>query len=144
MNQRLVSGMRAALFDSDLVATRLALALAELAWAVMLLWPGDTFSRPTYTLMAAIAPELCWAGVFMITSAVQYLIVTFGLYQTRFARAFSCWNAALWVTTIGSMLLSVYPPPAAIGGEFALMVFAVWIWARPLVVKRGERRYAVE
>ena len=38
MNKRFVSGMSAALFESDLVATRLALAFAEMCWAIMLLW----------------------------------------------------------------------------------------------------------
>ena len=58
MNQRTLSGMTRALFDSDLVATRLTLALAELLWALMLFWPGDTFTRPTYTEMGQVAPEL--------------------------------------------------------------------------------------
>lgn len=142
MNQRLVSGMRAALFDSDLIASRLALAFAELCWAIMLFWPGDSFVRPTYTEMARVAPEWCWAWCFLFTSLVQFSIVAFDLCRTRGAWLFAGWNTALWLTSVCLMIYSVQPPPAAIGGEIALAVSALWIWARPLVIKRGEVRCA--
>ena len=138
MNKRFVSGMSAALFESDLVATRLALAFAEMCWAIMLLWPGDTFGRPTYTVMAQIAPELCWAVAFFATSILQFTIVALDLCKTRAAWVFSGWNTALWLTSIVAMIVSVQPPPAAIGGEMALALSALWIFARPLLVKRGE------
>ena len=138
-----VNGVSDALFKSDFVATRLILAMAELIWALMLFWPGNTFSRPTYTVMGEIAPELCWAVLFLFTAGIQYYIVASRATQTKAARYFSCWNALLWVTAVGSMLVSVYPPPAAIGGEFALMFAAVWIWACPLIVKHGETKYGV-
>lgn len=35
MNKRFVGGMRAALFDSPLVTSRLSLALAEMLWAII-------------------------------------------------------------------------------------------------------------
>ena len=141
MNLRTLSGMTRALFDSDLVATRLTLALAELLWALMLFWPGDTFTRPTYTAMGHAAPELCWAAVFLVSAAVQYRIVACELCGTRFASWFSAFNALLWVATVGLMVYSVYPPPAAIGGEIALTCSAVWIWVRPIIMKHGERKY---
>lgn len=138
-----VNGVSDALFKSDFVATRLILAMAELIWALMLFWPGNTFSRPTYTVMGEIAPELCWAVLFLFTAGIQYYIVATKATQTKAAWYFSCWNALLWVTAVGSMLISVYPPPAAIGGEIALMFAAVWIWACPLIVKHGETKYGV-
>lgn len=144
MNRRVVNGMCVALFDSDLVATRLMLAIAEMCWAVMLLWPGNTFERPTYTAMGHLAPEVVWALVFMATSVVQYRIVVMGWARTRGAWFFSCWNSLLWGTAIACMMYSVQPPPAAIGGEVALMMGAIWIWVRPLVMKRWERRYAAK
>ena len=141
MNQRTLSGMTRALFDSDLVATRLTLALAELLWALMLLWPGDTFTRPTYTAMGHVAPELCWAVVFLVSAAVQYRIVAHQLCGTRLSHWFAAFNALLWVATVGLMVYSVYPPPAAIGGEIALTCSAVWILVRPLIMQHGERKY---
>jgi hypothetical protein len=136
---KIVPSMTNALFDSDLVATRLALALAEFLWFVMLMWPGNTMSRPTYSIMGQALPEACWAGIFAVTSALQFSIVLYEQYNAHWARLFACWNAALWVFCVGSMLLSVYPPPAAIGGEISLAVAAVWIWVRPLLIMRGER-----
>jgi hypothetical protein len=33
------------------------------------------------------------------------------------------------------MLMSVTPPPAAIGGEVALAFAAFWVWVRPYILK---------
>jgi hypothetical protein len=52
-------------------------------------------------------------------------------FHSRFARYFAGWNALLWCYTVVGMMISVYPPPAAIGGEIALSVLALWIFARP-------------
>lgn len=134
---RIVDPLSKALFDSDLISTRLTLALAEMCWAFMLLWPGDTFDRPTYFLMSKLMPELAWALIFVVTSIVQFTIVLRYAFHKPWARVFATWNAGLWVATVGSMLLSVYPPPAAIGGEIALVVAALWIWARPLILEKG-------
>jgi hypothetical protein len=37
------------------------------------------------------------------------------------------------------MLASVYPPPAAIGGEIALALSAFWIWLRPILQCEVDR-----
>lgn len=141
MNKKFVGGMSSALFDSDLVATRITLAIAELMWALMLLWPGDTFSRPTYAIMGHIAPEPCWAVAFLVTATIQFWVVASEQYNTHAAWLFSCWNTSLWAVTVICMIAAVYPPPAAIGGEVALAVSAMWIWMRPVINKLGERKY---
>lgn len=133
-------GMSRAAFDSDFIATRITLALAELAWAIMLFWPGDTFERPTYQFMSELAPELAWALVFLLSSAAQISIALSGSCNTVFARAFGVWNAALWIITVGTMLWAVYPPPAAIGGEFALMLAAIWIGIRPAILAHLHKK----
>ena len=138
---RVVDPLTRAIFDSDLISTRLTLALAEAMWCFMLLWRGDTFERPTYTIMGQAAPEMAWTLIFGITAAIQFVIVLRGDFQAAWARVFATWNAGLWCFTVGSMLLSVYPPPAAVGGEIALTVAALWIWARPLLLERGVRKY---
>lgn len=140
MSLRIYAALSRAIFDSDLIASRLALALAEMCWAVMLLWPGDTFTRPTYALMHYVAPERAWAIAFFCTSILQFAIVIQGHYHSKFARCFAGWNASLWVFSVASMMLSVYPPPAAIGGEIALTVTATWIWLRPFVIAEGLQR----
>lgn len=140
MSQRVYVALSKALFDSDLVASRLALALAEMCWAAMLLWPGDTFDRPTYSMMGHVENEHTWAFAFFVTSVMQFSIVVQADYHGKFARYFAGWNAALWIFTVTSMLLSVHPPPAAIGGEIALMVTATWVWLRPFVLAEGLHR----
>lgn len=129
-----------AMFDDKMVNTRIVLALSEFLWAVLLLWPGDTFTRPTYAHMALVISEEAWGVVFAMSAAMQLTIVLQGDFHSRFARYFAAWNAVLWVYVVASMLLSVYPPPAAISGEIVLAGFAFWIWLRPYVIVGWLRR----
>lgn len=140
MNKKLLNSLSRALWDSDLITTRITLGLGELFWAVMLFWAGDTFSRPTYAHMAYIMNEELWGFVFLASSIVQIGIVLSEQFHTPFARVFAGWNALLWFFIVTSMLLSVYPPPAAIGGEIALAIVSVWIWLRPYILLRGYER----
>ena len=142
MSPKFLGGMSRALFDSDLIASRLALFLAEALWAAMLFWPGDTFNRPTYSEMAKVAPELVWAAAFGISAGLQICIVIYQQCDKSWARAFACWNAALWGASVVLMLVGVYPPPAAIGGEVALAISALWIAIRPAILQKGERHAA--
>lgn len=124
-----------ALFDTDLISTRITLAFAEVLWALMLFWPGDTFVRPTYSIISGVMSETAWAFTFMITGMLQLSIVLFNQYGRPWAQVFANWNAVMWVFVVGAALMSVYPPPAAIGGEIALAGAAVWLWARPLIIR---------
>lgn len=130
MNRRICT----AVFDSDLIATRLILAIAETIWALLLWWPGDTFGRPTYTIMACVMPEDAWGALFAVTACMQVLIVAGGKFLSREARAFAAWNTMLWFFVVTSMVMSVQPPPAAISGEIALALAAGWIWVRPMIL----------
>lgn len=141
MNIRaMLHGISRALWDSDLIASRVSLSIAEFMWAVMLLWPGDTFGRPTYTAMAYVMHEGAWGLILLLSAATQITIVMMETYHNYFSRLFAAWNACLWVFLVVSMMLSVSPPPAAIGGEVALALAAVWIWVRPLFLVEGYRR----
>ena len=141
---RAIAGMSRALFDSDLIATRLALFIAEALWAVMLFWPGDTFERPTYSAMGQYAPEVVWACAFGISAVLQISIVVYQQCSRPWAHLFAAWNASLWLSVVVLMVVSVYPPPAAIGGEIALTVSALWIAVRPLYFLRWERIHAAQ
>lgn len=140
MTDDMTKRLSAAFFDTDLIATRFILAMAEFLWAAMLWWPGDTFGRPTYTIMARVMPEDAWGLVFALSSVTQVSIVAQGHFCKTYARIFAGWNAALWTYVVVSMLLSVYPPPAAISGEIALMVAATWVWIRPAVLYYWYRK----
>jgi len=133
MTDEVISAFKRSFFDTQMVSTRLVLALSEFTWAVLLLWPGDTFGRPTYTGMAAIMTESHWGAVFLATAVMQLAIITRGNFHSREARYFAAFNAALWLFVVGSMLASVYPPPAAISAEIVLSIAAFWIWFRPFL-----------
>ena len=137
--KKAIDGMSRALFDSDLIATRLALFMAEALWAIMLFWPGSTFDRPTYSEMAKLAPELVWALAFGVSAVLQISIVIYQQCSRTWAQVFAWWNATLWCASVVLMLKGVYPPPAAIGGEVALAVSALWMAIRPAILQKGER-----
>lgn len=126
-------------FYSDLHATRFTLGLAELLWAITLLWPGDTFGRPTYTVMAKVMPEEAWGFVFLLSGVTQFSVLFSGDFHSRFPILFAGWNGALWLFVTVSMYLSVFPPPAAISGELALSIAAIWVYIRSGYVVTGRR-----
>jgi hypothetical protein len=126
-------------FYSDLHGTRFLLALAELVWAVTLFMPGNTFDRPTYTVMSHTMPENMWAFIFMMTASFQLSILLRGDYHSRFSTYFAAWNTALWWYVVVSMYMSVSPPPAAISGELALAFGAGWVWIRSGLKLHGIR-----
>ena len=137
MNDRAISALRKALFDDQFIFTRIVLSLSELTWAFLLMWPGRSFDRPTYSAMAHIMSEEAWAFVFLVTGIIQITIVLREDYYCPVARYFAAWNAALWSTVVVGMLLSVSPPPAAISGEIVLAMASFWIWLRPFLIIRG-------
>lgn len=127
------------LFYSDLHGVRVILGISELLWAATLLWPGDTFGRPTYAGMSQVMSEHAWGLVFLLSGFTQLGIVGKGDYHSRFATYFAGWNLALWLYVVMSMYMSVFPPPAAISGEAALTIAAGWIWVRSGLVVTGRR-----
>lgn len=139
MKNRFASRLFQIAFYSDLHASRFALALAEFIWAVTLLWPGDTFGRPTYHIMSQVMTEEAWGALFLLTSVLQFSILMEGRYHSRFAIVFACYNAVMWWFVCVSMYMSVFPPPAAISGELALAFAASWIWIRSGYVIVGRR-----
>lgn len=141
---KIVSNLSKALFDSDFIATRLILAAAEFLWAMMLFWPGDTFGRPTYTVLANVASEKVWGFIFLTSSLLQLSIVLYNQYGKPWAQVFANWNAVLWVFVVGASIASVHPPPAAMGGEIALAMAAVWVWLRPLIIREVYVRAAID
>ena len=134
MSDRIVPALSRSLFDTQMVTSRILLAMAECIWGVLLLWPGETFGRPTYSMMADVMPEDCWGLLFLATSLMQMRIVASEQFYCREARYFAFYNMLLWAFVVYSMLKSVYPPPAAISGEIALAMAAWWIWFRPFLL----------
>lgn len=127
------------MWETDLIGSRITLALAELLWSIMLFWPGDTFDRPTYTMMASVFREEYWAVIFLVSAIIQISIVLSNKMHTTASWFFAGWNFTLWGYTVWSMISSVYPPPAAIGGEIALAISSGWIWLRPIITSEFDR-----
>lgn len=128
-------------FYSELHATRVLLSIAELLWAFTLFMPGDTFSRPTYAIMAHTLPsEELWGLIWLFSGVTQMYIVFSGHYHERPAVMFAGFNSILWWFVTISMYLSVSPLPAAISGEAALSLGAAWVWARSGWIPCGARR----
>ena len=134
---KIIDSLTHTLWDTQMVMTRLLLGVAEFWWGLLLIWPGMTFGRPTYHHMASVMCEESWALVFLASSATQITIVLRRDFHCALARYFACWNMVLWVYVVVSMLLSVYPPPAAISAEITLAMAAVWIWLRPYLLAKG-------
>lgn len=137
MLKTMITKLSHILFESDLVMTRIILGFSELLWFILLIWQGDTFNRPTYHNMSLLFPENVWAFIFLVSAFCQFKIVLTKEFHTPFAHIFAAWNASLWIYVVGSMLLSVYPPPAAIAGEIALSFSSLLIWMRPYLITQG-------
>lgn len=137
MQQKLYGSIGKVLFDSDLIASRLMLACAELIWAAMLLWPGDTFSRKAYEIMREVAPETAWGLAFLAFGLVQLYVLLTARYNTAFARAFAGLNSAIWCFVTFTMMFSIKPPAAALSGDIVLAMVSLWIFVRPYVLVVG-------
>lgn len=136
---KFVNSLSRSLWETDLISSRIILAMGEFFWAIMLMWDGNTFNRPAYAHMATVMSENMWATVFFLSAITQIVIVVSGNLHGVCARWFAFWNMILWMYTVVAMLLAVYPPPAA-GGEIALTISAIWIWIRPYILLEGYRR----
>lgn len=139
MSDRVISALSRAFFDTQMVTARLILALSEFLWATLLLWPGETFGRPTYHYMAVVMPETQWGIIFFTTAILQMSIIVGEDFHRPFARYFAGYNTVLWVFVVGSMMCSVYPPPAAVSAEIVMAGASFWIWFRPILLCKWIR-----
>ena len=118
------------LWGSDLVATRFFLSVASLMWSFLLFWPGDTFARPTYTLMAKFGSETAWAILFGIQGAAGLYSIIHRSRNRALLVSDAILGCILWTGSCVAMLLSVYPPPAAISAEIVAAIMSWWVLVR--------------
>lgn len=137
MNSDIYKRTSIALFDTDLLGTRITLGLAEIIWGITLMWPGNLFADPIYNIMALVGDKYLWALLFLVSGAAQIHIAVMLDPKHWASNLFSAWTCGLWVFIVAAMYLSVSPPPAAISGGTALAVASFWIWVRPLILKKG-------
>ena len=118
------------LLNADMQSTRVILAWGAILWSLMLFWPGDTFDRPTYTIMGHIASEEVWATAFGVQGVVMLWSLLYG-YRNRITLMIDAvLGCLLWSTSCLCMLASVYPPPAAISAEITSAVASWWFLVR--------------
>jgi hypothetical protein len=85
--------------------------------------------------MATIMNQDQWGIVLLLSSITQISIVLQNDLYSRFARYFAAYNAVLWCYIgIYSPLVSVSPPPAAMGAEMAAACAAAFILIQPIVL----------
>lgn len=137
---RVICSVSHALWDTDLIASRIVLAFSAFFWGLLLMWPGHVFDRAVYSNMSFLAGEETWGCLFLMTFFAQAFIVLSGNLHNKFARCFAAYSALLWCFVVSGMLIAVYPPPAAIGGEVAIAVVSFWIWIRPYILAEGYER----
>ena len=141
MTDKIITAFSRLIWDSDLVGSRFTLAMAELLWGTMLLLPGDSFNRDIYDAIKTLATEQTWAFIFIASCIIQMYIILSNDLHSIFARIFSMFNAFLWVLVVGSIFILRYPPPpAAMSGELALTITAIWIYIRPYILARGLKK----
>lgn len=124
---------------SKTTQTRFLLFIAASLWSVALMLPGDSFARPTFAYMAAIAPEPWWT-------------VAFGFYAVvTFLRIFSDWNGhitALVINAFGAALFCavafavVTLPgtnfPAGAAAHCSIALASIWVLVRTHVNSPGD------
>ena len=114
------------IFSYDLSAIRLVLFLSSILWGILLLWPGETFNRPTYEMMSMVMRETFWGIAFLIHGITGF----WSSSSTKLMYANNLLGSFLWLGSSILMLFSVYPPPAAISGELILSLASVWLFIR--------------
>lgn len=130
------------IWDTDLVASRFILSMAEFIWALTLFLPGVTFPK-NLTPHLAIFPEYIWGIVFLISGIIQLGIILYEHMRTKFAKYFATFNAFLWIYLVLSILIDSYPPVVGVAGEITLMLTAIWIWIRPYILAEGLYRVGI-
>ena len=111
---------------SDMLAVRFCLSVAAILWAVMLFWPGETFDRPTYFVMRQFAPEPVWATLFLAQGVVMIAYLLYDCTNRVVLCVDSVLGCGLWTCCTIAMIISVFPPPAAISAEIAMALASWW------------------
>ena len=131
------------LWGSDLLASRFFLAMASLTWAFLLFWPGDTFQRPTYTLMGKFATEWVWACLFLVQGGLALYSLLYKSRNKFLLLGDGILGCILWTGSCVAMLLSVYPPPAAISAEIIAAFMSWWILVRyPVDIEKKTKEFS--
>lgn len=128
--------------DSDLLAIRFMLATGSLLWGAMLLWPGDTFTRPMFSVVRQVMPEIFWAVLFLISGAAGMYSLFYGNVKRSLVWFDSLLGCFLWSSITIGMFMSAFTignnatPPAAIAPSVIMALASWWILIRYPLFKK--------
>jgi len=126
-----------AIWDCDSSLVRLVLTINSLVWATLLLLPGSTFERLPYVNMAAIMSETAWSFAFLFLAVLQLGDLFLANKFEAFTILLSTVVALFYTTVTMLILLALHPPTAALAGQIALAIGAIWISVRPYFLKKA-------
>jgi len=122
--------------NSDLIGTRFLIALSSLLWAILLLLPGDTFTRPMFTVATQVMPEEVWGSLFLIHATSALYSLFYGSRKKILVFVDSILGSFLWTgITIGMFLSTLIQsenstPPAAIAPSIVIALATFWVLIR--------------
>lgn len=130
-------------WNSDMVTTRVSLAIGSLVWGVLLLWPTVLFtpSRTTYRLMAEIANEWTWGIIFVVHALVSIQQLIAREIRHNLIIANNLVGCVLWTSTTVACFAShfqsweTYSPPAAMSADIAFVLASFWLLTKTLITR---------
>ena len=128
--------------ETDLIATRFMLSLGSLFWGAMLLFPGETFSRPMFTVLSEVMPEIFWGILFLISGFAGLYSLFCGYVKKILIVIDSLLGCFLWTSITIGMLLSAFTvgnnssAPAAASPAIVLAMESWWILIRYPIFKK--------
>jgi hypothetical protein len=118
----------------DLSMIKIAIAMASLMWAFMLYAPGNTFSRPTYSVMLHTMSETSWATFFCAHGLIAVWAVLWQRTDRWLIICDSVLGSLLWTGSCYMMIIAYSvtgdPLPAATGANIVIAVFSWWCLVR--------------
>jgi hypothetical protein len=115
---------------SDTRPTKFALFLGALFWAIGLMLPGDTMTRPSFIYMGTLASENVWCSLWSVY-AVGMLFYTFRRVPNAFAYMLNALGLALWSIYSLAILVQIpWPWPAGLAADGAMFFAAFWLMIR--------------
>lgn len=129
---------------SDTTPTRFMIALAATCWALLLLYPGDTFDRPVYRYMREVVgdyAEAKWCIAWAIHASGMWWRVFSSTPRPRWSLAIHTLGVLLFTSSSISIFLTLTSPlPAAIAPDIVLSLAAFWVLVRTHInSERGWR-----
>jgi len=119
---------------AELVSVRFMAVFGSLLWGTFLLIPGDSFSRPMFSVIINVMPEEIWGTLFIIQGMAALYTLFYGYNKKILLVIDSVLGCFLWTCiTIGMLLSTInytgdFSPPAA--ASIIFMLSSWWLLYR--------------